>query len=311
MGIHRVSDITFNVIKKNTYDIGVFASGYEERCTYIPKNIQGKKIINKVILGFKELTTNKVRKINDAQFVSNWGIKPIILSADNELAIYETLRNANLPERNELRVLVDYSSMSRLWYAAIINWCLHGVPAKRIVIDFAYAVGKHRGKISPFIINNILSIPGCEGGPISLSKSVTVFGLGFDGFAPLCVLDQIEPDIVYSYLAAPAAFNDYPRRAYKANIELIEKYTEKGKPLELPLDSVELVYTHLAELISPHRNEAEITMVPMGPKPHVLASLLLSFRFKDINCLRVSGKRAQPEKVGTTGQIVSTRVEIQ
>jgi len=65
----------------------------------------------------------------------------------------------------------------------------------------------------------------------------------------------------------------------------------------------------LAEVISPHRFEANLTLVPMGPKPHVLAAILLAMRFKEVNCLRVGYRRQDPEDVGTTGDIVATRVE--
>ena len=39
----------------------------------------------------------------------------------------------------------------------------------------------------------------------------------------------------------------------------------------------------------PHRPDGEITLVSMGPKPHVLASILVAMRFQEVACLRVSG----------------------
>jgi hypothetical protein len=136
---------------------------------------------------------------------------------------------------------------------------------------------------------------------------VAVFGLGFDGLATLCVLDRMEPDVLYAYLASPAPFDDYPARAQKCNQELIDKHARQT--LRLPLASVERTYRNLAELVSPHLMEADISIIPMGPKPHVLAAFLLAMRFEEIACLRVSGRRQRPERVGTTGEVVATRVQ--
>ncbi|MFA6472503.1 MAG: hypothetical protein WCU00_10720, partial [Candidatus Latescibacterota bacterium] len=77
--------------------------------------------------------------------------------------------------------------------------------------------------------------------------------------------------------------------------------------LELPLASIEVCYRHLAETIAPHRPDGEITLVPMGPKPHVLASILIAMRFQEVACLRVSFA-PNPIDVKPTGEIVATRV---
>src|SRR5207249_4264430 len=93
--------------------------------------------------------------------------------------------------------------------------------------------------------------------------------------------------------------------AQAANAELIK---HSKRTLQLPLFSVERTFVHLAELIAPHRDGGDVTLVPMGPKPHVLAAILLAMRFEEISCLRVSGRRSKAEGVGTTGAIVATRV---
>ena len=40
-----------------------------------------------------------------------------------------------------------------------------------------------------------------------------------------------------------------------------------GAGTELPLTSVERCFIHLTGLTSQHRSEANVTLVPMGPKP--------------------------------------------
>ena len=133
-----------------------------------------------------------------------------------------------------------------------------------------------------------------------------IFGLGFDGASTLSVLDKLQPKTVYTYMASPGAFKDYPKRARKQNDVLINQLSDAN--LNLPLENVERVFSYLAELALPHRAKADITIVPMGPKPHVLAAILLCMRFQEIVCLRVSGTREEVERVGTTGKLVASRI---
>ena len=60
-------------------------------------------------------------------------------------------------------------------------------------------------------------------------------------------------------------------------------------------------------MISPQRPDGEITLVPMGPKPHVLAAILVAMRFQEVACLRVSGE-SYPLDVKATAEIMATRV---
>jgi hypothetical protein len=304
MTLCGVYDLEVDDVAKGEYDLALFASGYEQRCTHVPKQLEGCRFNRFIVFGFEEVSDDTQRQQNDKYFLDQW-TKPVPVSGNDDGPIYEYLRGIFGQSRESIRIVVDYSSMSRLWYAAILNWARFCGNSKHIVIDLLYSVGDHKAPASPLVIDEILSVPACEGLPLPLSRSVAVFGLGFEGLATLCVLDRLEPDDLYCYLAAPAAFDDYPARARTENQEVIRL---ANACLELPLRSVERCFASLAELISPYRSEANITLVPMGPKPHVLAAILLAMRFEEISCLRVGYRRHKPEDVGTTGDIVATRV---
>jgi hypothetical protein len=205
-----------------------------------------------------------------------------------------------------IRIILDYSSMSRLWYTAVLNWARFAVPTKEVIIDFVYSMGRYDEEKHPMVIRGMMSILGCEGRAYRLRESVAVFGLGFHGLATLCVLDRLEADTVYVFLAAPGSTVEYVAKTREINKDLINNPKTKAV-LELPLASVEACYRHLAETIAPHRPDGEITLVPMGPKPHILASILLAMRFQEVACLRVSGA-PYPIDVKPTGEITATRV---
>jgi hypothetical protein len=140
---------------------------------------------------------------------------------------------------------------------------------------------------------------------LGLNKAMNELGEGAL-IAALCVLDHLEADTVYAFLACNGARTDYIARTRKENEGLIN-HRKTVATLEMPLTSIESCYRRLAETIAPHRPDGEITLVPMGPKPHVLASILIAMRFPEVACLRVS---ATPDglDVKPNGEIVATRV---
>lgn len=302
----QVLDFDFDSVREEQYDVSLFASGYESRCIHIPGLIAPIKVTNPLVFGFKEESHSGTRHEHDEFFLRRWERDPIPVSAEDDKSIYEQLGAHTSSLDRPIHVLVDYSSMSRLWYAAVLNWARFATSGKDVIIDFVYSMGRYEKEKGPMVIRGMVSIPGCEGRAYRLRESVAVFGLGFHGMAALCVLDQLEADIVYAFLASPGSSEEYVAKTREINEGLISDHRTKTV-LSLPLASIEMCYRYLAETIALHRQDGEITLVPMGPKPHVLASILVAMRFQEVACLRVSGA-PDPLDVKPTGEISATRV---
>lgn len=310
MRLDRVFDLEPEAVEKSSYHLAIFCSSSESRAAHVARMHEGLRAAREVAFSYESDRSDPIRRENDDYFSSR-GVTESILADSDDGPVYTTLndlRPSVKPGDDTLRILVDYSSMSRVWYAGILTWARYAAPAARVSIDFLYAVGDHQSGTEPVVIDSISSLPGFEGEPAPLSRAIAVFGLGFDGLAALCVLDRLEPHLIYSYLASPAAFEEYPERARNANAELIGQHAKHA--LELPLQSVEQTYRYLAEVLRPHLAADEITLIPTGPKPHVLAAILLALRFRKIGCLHVAGKRRRRADVGTSGDVVHTRVEL-
>lgn len=302
----RVVDSDVDSFRKERYDVCLFASGYESRGRHVPGLIDPSAVANPLVFGFTEESKSENRIHNDRFFKDEWRREPIPLSGDDEKPIYEHLHKHTQSLDHTIHILLDYSSMSRLWYAAVLNWARFAVSGKTVIIDFAYAIGNYVEEMRPMGIRGMVSIPGCEGRAYRLRESVAVFGLGFHGLAALCVLDRLEADIVYAFLASPGASAADVTKTRECNKELLES-RKTTAVLELPLASIETCYRNLAETIAPHRPDGEITLVPMGPKPHVLASILVAMRFPEVACLRVTSTPDTAD-VQPTGEVVATRV---
>lgn len=301
----RVLDSDLEAVAATQYDMCVFASGYESRCTYVSSRVDPARVREPAVFGFTEAAKGPNRTRSDTFFLDNWKRMPIPLSGDDEKPIYDYLHE-HAKSLESVRILIDYSSMSRLWYTAVLNWARFAASGRTVTIDFAYSIGEYATEEVPFVVRDMVSLPGCEGRAYRLRESVAVFGLGFHGLATLCVLDHLEPDTVYAFLASPGASPEYEAKTRQENRELMNDHKTQAV-LEVPLPSVEAAYRSLAEMIAPHRADGEITLVPMGPKPHVLASILVAMRFPEVACLRVTSMAKGPD-VLPTGALLVTRV---
>ncbi len=199
----RVLDSDLDAIGTVRYDLSIFASGYESRCIHVPALIDQVTVSNPLVFGFTEESKGSARIRNDKVFLDKWKCTPIPLSGDDEKPIYERLHQHTRSLKGSIHILVDYSSMSRLWYTAVLNWARFAASGKRVIIDFVYAMGTYEEDTKPFVIRDMVSLPGCEGRAYRLRESVAVFGLGFHGLAALCVLDHLEPDTVYAFFRSP------------------------------------------------------------------------------------------------------------
>jgi len=310
MGIYSVADITLADIKSTEYDMAFVASGYEDRCTYLSTLVAPDQVVQRAVLSFEGLRDGPSRESHDKFLGERWGTKPVVVSSEDDAPVYAVLNGLARGGHDQLKILVDYSSMSRLWYAAVLNWARLGGFRGQIIVDLAYSVGQYEAEPSPMVIHEMLAVPGCEGGTIGLGRSIAAFGLGSNGWASLCVLERVEADTVFAYVADPGATSDYGRAVIRKNKDFLSESRVEGDVLRLPLRSVATSYRHLAELIAPHLPHDVVALVPMGPKPHVLASMLVAMRFRAVACLRVSAKRDRPESISATGEVIASRITV-
>jgi len=307
--IFEVQTVDMPDILSRKFDLCIFASGYEERCIHCPSLLSPDVVKRAVVFSFNEKVEHNQRRRNDEFFDEQWPGDRVHLSTDDDMPIYEYMNEVNSGFEGEVRILMDYSSMSRLWYAALLNWVRTYSGPAHLKVYFVYACGTYRKSIAPLVIKDILAIPGCEGNPRPTHETAAVFGLGYEGESTLAVFDKLEAKYNYAVIANPGASPDAPKIARDKNSDLLE---ERPTVLEYSLLDLESTYIKLGELISVHRMKDNIVLVPMGPKPHILACILLAMRFQEITLLRVSGHRfengEQSEPVKATGALVVTEV---
>jgi hypothetical protein len=192
--------------------------------------------------------------------------------------------------------------MSKFWYGGIFSFLKSQNRESDINVTFAYSVGEHQDRgldddpdVSNVVIQDIVYLPGFEGASLRL-ETMAIFGLGFDWAPPIAVFERIEPDSVFAFTADPGAFPDYNQIALKSNEQFIGDHVRQ-KLFAFPLRSVDITFRRVGEIFLPMLDKSNIILIPLGPKPHVLACLLLASKFQAVALLHAIVQRKRPERV--------------
>jgi hypothetical protein len=292
------------------YDLAFFASGYESRCTHLSNSLKTENVKRAVVWGFREHALPELREQNDRHFLEKWGAEPEVVGQFVDEPLVRLLEHGCYSTAGSapLRVLIDITSMSRLWYAALINWFRMNELDRPVHLEFNYSVGHYSEtypqELQGSVVTKVFSLPGMEGLSASRSSTIAVLGLGFTPRAGLGVLERLQPESIFSFYAVPGALPEYAEICRSSNKGLL---AASDNILELPLRSVDTTYKLLCELLIPFLDAKQITFIPMGPKPHVLASMLVACRFRQVGCLYASMSRTKVSDIPATGDSVCTR----
>lgn len=290
------------------YDLHVFSSGFEDRSAHLVKFIE-PSTIESIVLGFSGDRHTLSREQNDAQF-RKLGMDPVTLENDALLLgplqskLQEAAQRAGTGR--PLRIFVDYSTMTRTWYGHILTWAKYSKHHPNVVIDLFYSFGNYHKEFQPLHVRELSSVAGFEGHCAGARRTTALLGLGFDKYATLAVCDQIEPDSIICFVAQESSDDPHARRVLSENQEVIEASGRPGVPL--PLGNVGEAFRMMYEQAAFCAADEELVAVPMGPKPHVLASLLLAQVLPRVTCLHARGHRADPVPVSATGQVSGCRL---
>ncbi len=306
-----VEDISNGELTSTVYDIAFFSSGYEERCLEVPSMVNNQQARHVVILEYNEHKNDDTRKDVDLFYKTYWKEAHRVEKSHSDASdIYQEILHAieNKPKDEVLRVLVDYTSMSRVWYSSIINILLQYIE-QPVCIDFTYTNGYYQDVNLNVELGSLRVIPGCEGSALTKKNTAAIFMLGFDRNGPHRLYNIINPSKSYGVLASPAASHEYVGKCIDENRLFIEhQLGGKKNVLHLPINSLSICYEQLLQVINPLLGDYNVTIVPFGPKPHILASVLCGMTNKNVTCMYSEYIRNSTSRVESRGEVTISRV---
>jgi len=283
--------VLFDELYVVDFDLIIAVSGYEERCTYLVNKIKTGDALCRV-LAFSEKNKELSRPQNDARF-SDLGFEVIDQSGNECPQVEELLTELIDSGKGRLNILVDYSCMTKVWYASIINYFMNSelaIDGINLYFSYSRAVYTEPKKPKPLKLAEPI---GCQKPFMGSSKPVAlVMGLGYEKDRAEMLSKSLEPDNIYVFYADPTDDQRFVEKVYVNNFRLIDSL-HRDQVINYPIKDLRKIDDLLTDLCLDLRLEYRVILAPLGPKPFSLCCLLLAARYPDIEVWRVSAGKSE------------------
>jgi hypothetical protein len=290
------------------FDAFIAASGYEERATYTLTTLPVASIPRKIAFGFGDRTTGR-RKINDTIFDSaDVNVVPVDGNSGSAVRAHIVALLDDITSETP-RIFVDYSSMTRAWYAGIIEAIAAVKNKTSVTCVFGYSPASYSPPSNP--------TPNAIAGPIagfcSLDvpdkPSALIIGLGYERERALGILEYIDPAVAFAFYTDPAIDERYTACVVQNNRGLLE-LLGRDRIFRHPLSDLQRAGSLLVSLYSALADDYRVILAPLGVKPFSLLCLLLASRFLDVDVWRVTaGERGPIHVREPAGPILMLRAD--
>lgn len=306
-------NVPFDTVQLRDVDLIIAASGYESRWSNVLRRIReattypAEPIASKlVLLRFPAVDGSHGR---DAEVLDAIGKPRLTLEVTKESGSKVLREIEDLIRTERLRrVLIDYSSMSRGLYLPLLS--LSAIGGVRLTM--CYSVGQYgaaEGAYPVSAIGKIEPVATMEGLPYATRPRLYVFGLGYDGTGTAALADRLEAGKLAVFWAEPGASERSAEVARGRNRELIERAFLRFRS---PLSDVEGTTTALFRLAEELRETDKVVMVPVGPKPHVLACGIVAAQLDHVTVLSPyqgsGGIQGNFPDIAASGEVICTAV---
>ena len=274
-------------IRDKHFDLIIAASGFEKRCNtlFLNYSFNANK---KVAFAFSEKKNESNHKCNDEFFISK-GFELLTISGEEskDIDVYLNLFLSSL-EKDTIELLIDYSSMTRIWYAKIINFfASDNVALKNVSIYFSYTPTSFNLPKKNCPVRFAGSLMQFEPVRANNKPLALIVGLGIDQDKASYLIKKINPVHLTLMYADPAFDKKYVETVLRTNRKLIDSI-EIRNLLNYPLADNLLTSQILTDLCLILRMRYNVIIAPLGPKVFSLCSLLFSTNYPDVDVWRVS-----------------------
>lgn len=280
MRISKIDQLVYRKVDNlDTLDAVICCCGYEERCTsllqYYGTTIQGIK--NKHAFYFTS-PGSQILDLHIKEFM-DFGFELCAITGqetakDRENAFIHLFNSLDTKEK--VNILIDYSSMNREWYGALIllveKW--HPKICKDLVCYFYYCIPEYNGqKDKRFSISEIKPLAGFSNISLPSMPMSLAIGLGSEEKVLLGLqqFTDVDPNYVHYY--------------YTNNQHIFDESNKYGQLMrsidsehahEYSLENMVPVFNSLCDLYRSTKDESRMTIISCGPKPFTLLSMFFA-----------------------------------
>lgn len=272
MNLQFGEQISYSDIKgiKNI-DLIIYAKNHEIRSTYFVEKIKRE---------YKNLITIPLLYKPKKRYSKNevW--------VDNNEKLLSTLDNCinSFKEQEEINVIIDYSCMTKTWYYLILQYILNkDLKINALNVYFVYTPACYSKPKAPKHNSEIGPLPGKIIIPNNKPNALIVC-LGYEENKAEGIIDHLDPKIYFLLYSSPAL--DY------RFVEILEENNKTvlnstSNIIKFPFEDLLYIERELTSLYHFLKNDYNIVIAPLGPKPFTLTAMLLSIKFPEIDIWRV------------------------
>lgn len=217
------------------------------------------------------------------------------------------------PDR-DLRIFVDYTCMTRSWYAGIIEAVRSVETKKPIQCIFGYSPAVFSNPPEPSANAIVEPIAGFCSLDVPEKPTALIIGLGYERSRALGLIEYIDPAVFFVFYTDPVLDPQFRDVVLANNAPVFAKLKKDAEERVFthPLNDLQRTSNILASLCAGLREDHRVILAPLGVKPFSLLCLLMAVRFRDIDVWRVSpGTKAPPQDRKPIGQLLSLSVTFQ
>lgn len=199
--------------------------------------------------------------------------------------IFDLLENI---QSTNIRIFVDYSSMTRSWYAAVIA-AIRALSTKESVeCFFSYSPSSFEAPPSTTAPNEVVSPIGGFGGLEAIDgPSALIVGLGYERDRAIGLLEYVDPGVCFAFFTDPPLDRRYLEVLKENNSSFLNLIGEENQ-YKHPLMDIQRTANLLMSLVWGLKDCYRIILAPLGVKPFCLICLLLAVRYPELDVWRVS-----------------------
>ena len=287
MELNTTVQVVYNNLADQSFDLVIASCGYETRCTFLAQKISDLNVLKKVVFAFSERNYILSRPLNDRVF-EQLGFEFVNASMCTTNNIYEVLKKeCSASDSPQMNILIDYSSMPKLWYDAIISFFSElETEDKNINVWFSYTPSEYSTSINN--VSNKYFEPDVPG-KLSSKPKALIIGLGYEKGRAEELARKLNSQVTYSFYSDPAIDPRFVDELLENNKEILNRL-ESQMVIKYPIYDLNYINSSLTQLCVDLRLTHQVVLAPIGPKPFTLLCFLLNARYPDIKIWRFSSE---------------------
>jgi hypothetical protein len=308
MKIKAVNQVPEDTLRTEDFDIIIASSGFEKRSTHLLTKYTLNSDI-KLTLGFK--TNDRVlnRPKNDL-FFREQKFKIFPVEGGDDLAILSLMKEfIQRTGVHTLNILIDYSCMTRTWYAAMLSYFRFiEKNISSVNLYFCYSIAAFTPAAEDQSKNlDVSPIKGYNNITIPNLPTALIIGLGYIEQRALGLTEYLDA-VPFIFYTDSTDDNKYSMEVEKNNHLLLSNINRENV-FKYPIHDLNYSFHLLRDLCKDIKSDYRLILAPCGPKPFSLLCLLTSITLEDIDVWRVSaGDFARPVDKIAEGPILILKV---